>query len=331
MLLKAIRFRNYRAFQDAELPLTPLTLLIGPNGSGKSSALSAIRSMATAARGEQIGGQSIAPLGLDFSPSLTPGLEAVWESGPDTRILWPFGRAMEIVPKGNPEADERIARLRRGRLFAFDPAQVGATVPLMKTLELQENGLGLPAVLTTLQDQSPERFEALNQDLRRWLPEYNRILFDTPQQGLRSIALRTALGGHIVPTGKLSAGTLLSLALLSIAHLPTPPAIIGLEEPDYGIHPRLLRDLKESLLRLTDPKSFGDEREPVQVVVTTHSPYLVDLFRYELESIVVTSKTGLYSTFQRMVDLPHVMDIVKDASLGEAWYSGILGGVPVEA
>ena len=202
---------------------------------------------------------------------------------------------------------------------------------LTKTLEIQENGSGLPAVLTTLQDQSPERFETLNLDLRRWLPEFDRILFDTPSDGHRAIELRTSIGGHVVPTSKLSAGTLLSLTLLSICHLPTPPAIIGLEEPDYGIHPRLLRNLKDCLLRLTDPQSFGDKREPAQVIISTHSPYLVDLFRDELDSIVVTQKKGLYATFSRLSDLPHVDEIVKDAALGEAWYSGLLGGVPVES
>jgi predicted ATPase len=331
MLLKAIRFQNYRAFREATLPLNPLTLLIGPNGSGKTSALSAIKTFAGAANGQHPTAHTLMPVGIESSPTSVPSLQATWDNGPATRLLWPFGRSSEMGPSGNPEADAHIAHLKGGRLFAFDPIQIAAPVPLTKTLEVHENGSGLPAVLTTLQDQWPERFEALNHDLRRWLPEFNRVLFDTPSQGTRAIALRTAEGGHSVPTTKLSAGTLLSLSLLTIAHVPSPPTIIGLEEPDYGIHPRLLRELKESLLRLTDPSAFGDQRTPVQVILTTHSPYLVDLFRDELDSVVVTRKMGLYSTFTRMIDLPHAAEIVKDASLGEAWYSGILGGVPVEA
>lgn len=327
MRLKAIRFQNYRAFQAAELPLDSLTLLIGPNSSGKTSALSAIQVMSKVARSEAVpSSTSLIPVGL--APTAMPRLEAIWDGGVPTRFIWQSNRAAEFDAKGDALAADHLARIRSGRLYALDPSQIGAPVTLTKTLELQENGAGLPAVLTTLQDQWPERFEGLNRDLRRWLPEFDRVLLDTPQDGRRAVLLRTVQGGHKVPADKLSAGTLLSLTLLSICHLPIPPAIVGLEEPDHGIHPRLLRDVKDSLLRLTSPKSFGDERDPVQVVVSTHSPYFVDLFRDELESIVITQKEGLYSTFKRLVDLPHVEDIVKDAALGAAWYSGILGGVP---
>ncbi|HSZ54509.1 MAG TPA: AAA family ATPase [Tepidisphaeraceae bacterium] len=328
MMLKAIRFRNYKAFQEASLPLEPLTILIGPNGSGKTSALSAIQVMAAVAGNARMSGESLVPIGLDRSPCAS-ALEAVWDNSEVTEFTWEPGKVSRVETRRDPLAREHVARLQSGRVYVLEPAQIGAPVNLIKTLSVQENGYGLPSALTTLQDHSPERFGALNEDLRLWLPEFDRIVFDTPSPGQRSIALRTRQGKHSVPTSKLSTGTLLSLALLSICHLPDPPKVIGLEEPDHGIHPRLLRNLKDSLLRLTSPEVFDDERDPVQVIVTTHSPYLVDLFRDELESIVVTHKEGLYAKFSRLSDLPQVADIVKDSALGEAWYSGLLGGVPV--
>jgi predicted ATPase len=69
----------------------------------------------------------------------------------------------------------------------------------------------------------------------------------------------------------------LALAMLTLAYLPTPPSLIALEEPDHGIHPRLLRDLRDALYRLSYPESCGESRPPVQVIVTSHSPYLLDL------------------------------------------------------
>lgn len=329
MFLKAIRFQNYRAFKSAELALAPLTILIGPNSSGKTSALSAISTMAKLAKGENLAPHQLLPIGMEGVQGAAPGLEAVWDNSGLTRFIWPLNRAPHLDSKGDPLAQQHVNRLGSGRVYALDPAQIAANVMLTKTLEIQENGAGLPAVLTTLQDQWPERFELLNRDLRHWLPEFDRILFDTPTTGQRAITLRTASGSHIVPTGKLSAGTLLSLTLLSISHLPTPAGIVGLEEPDHGIHPRLLRGLKDSLLRLTAPAAFDDNREPVQVIVTTHSPYLVDLFHDELDAVVVTHKEGLYANLSRLIDFPNVTEIVKDTALGEAWYSGILGGVPV--
>src|SRR6266566_5006393 len=100
----------------------------------------------------------------------------------------------------------------------------------------------------------------MNKVLAGWLPEYDRVLFDTPQNGARSFALRTKLGGHAIPAWQLSTGTLLAVALLTLAYLPTPPTIICLEEPDHGIHPRLLRDVKDALSRLAYPEELGENR-----------------------------------------------------------------------
>ena len=119
--------------------------------------------------------------------------------------------------------------------------------------------------------------------------------------------------------------------LLTLAHLPEPPSIIGLEEPDRGIHPRLLRRLQDAIYRLSHPESCGDDREPVQVIATTHSPYFLDLFKDHPEEIVVANKDGLDVTFERVTDRPHFNEIIGDAPLGEAWYTGILGGVPHES
>jgi len=118
------------------------------------------------------------------------------------------------------------------------------------------------------------------------------------------------------------------LAILTLAYLPDPPPIIGLEEPGRGIHPRLLRDVHDAMYRLAYPESVGERREPVQVVATTHSPYLLDLFRDHPEEIVIADKVEGNVRFTRLIDIPNYQDILADAALGEVWYSGALGGVP---
>jgi len=42
-MIKAIRFRNFKALRDSTLPLGRLNILVGPNGSGKSTALLALQ------------------------------------------------------------------------------------------------------------------------------------------------------------------------------------------------------------------------------------------------------------------------------------------------
>jgi predicted ATPase len=166
--------------------------------------------------------------------------------------------------------------------------------------------------------------------LTRWLPEYDKIEFERPTGGQKLIVLRTRKGAHRIPAPHLSQGTLLALALLTLAYLPRPPLLIGLEEPDRGIHPRLLRELRDSLYRLSYPESCGETRRPVQVIVTTHSPYLLDLYRDHPEKVVLAQKQGLSVQFQRLSDIPHFEEILGDAPLSEVWYSGILGGVPAK-
>ena len=103
---------------------------------------------------------------------------------------------------------------------------------------------------------------------------------------------------------------MISLALLTLAYHPTPPSLISLEEPDRGIHPYLLRHIKDALVRLSYPESCGEKREPVQVIVTTHSPYFLDLFQETPEDIVVANKAGLDVQFQTLKDQPRLQELL---------------------
>ena len=116
--------------------------------------------------------------------------------------------------------------------------------------------------------------------------------------------------------------------MLTLTHLPNPPALIAFEEPDQGIHPRLLRQVRDALYRLAYPEDLGELRAPTQIVATTQSPYFLDLFRDHPEEIVIAEKKGLYATFQRLSEQPYIDEILAGAPLGDIWYSGVLGGIP---
>jgi predicted ATPase len=220
------------------------------------------------------------------------------------------------------------AALNSARVYALDEDEIAAPVALEPHIEMATGGRGLAGVLDRMRDQVPERFEQLSEEVARLLPEFDRILFETPGTGSRGFMLRTREGHHAIRAPELSQGVLLAVALLTLAYLPKPPAIIGLEEPDRGIHPRLYRDVQDALYRLSYPESFGIDREPVQVIVTTHSPFMLDLHKEHPEEIVIAEKTERGSEFHRLSDRPDLLEILEDVNLGEAWYSGILGGVP---
>ena len=143
--------------------------------------------------------------------------------------------------------------------------------------------------------------------------------------------LRTRRDRVGISARDLSHGTLLALAILTLAHIDQPPPIVCLEEPDRGIHPRLLRDVRDAMYRLSHPEQFGDKaRLPTQVIATTHSPYLLDLYRDHPEEIVLAHKESTGARFERLVDRDELKEVLKDTHLGDAWFSGALGGVPLE-
>jgi len=102
------------------------------------------------------------------------------------------------------------------------------------------------------------------------------------------------------------------------------------EEPDRGIHPRLLREISDAMYRLSYPEDYGDKRPAVQVIATTHSPYLLDLYKDHPEEIVIANKTQEGVTFERLTEKSDFDEILQGAPLGDVWYSGVLGGVPAE-
>ncbi len=101
--------------------------------------------------------------------------------------------------------------------------------------------------------------------------------------------------------------------------------------PEYGsANDSVVRLVRDALYRLSNPESFQEKREPVQVVATTHSPYFLDLFKDHPEEIVIAHKSGLEARFERLSERSDIAEILGEAPLGEVWYSGILGGVPSE-
>jgi predicted ATPase len=138
-----------------------------------------------------------------------------------------------------------------------------------------------------------------------------------------------AEGGELLGAEELSQGTLYVVALLALAFDPTPPRILCLEEVDRGVHPRMFREVRDVLYRLSYPPAEAG-RAGVQVIATTHSPYFIDLFRDHPEEVIISQKTGRAAILERLADRPDLPELLREGSLGEMWYSGILGGVPEE-
>lgn len=330
-MIASIRFQNFRVLRDATLPLSPFTLIVGPNGSGKSTALQALQLLR-----DNPGFERIITAGSPLDGSTPVELALRWEKPHQgyvthIRCLRQATKVWTNDSNGHRDDDSSLEEtLRRTWVYALDAKAIAQPCTLQPQLVLREDGAGFAIVLDQLRDRFPERFEALNSELARLIPEFDRILFVTPRDGTRCFELRQREGHNAIPASDLSQGTLIALAILVLAYMPNPPSVIGLEEPDRAMHPRLLRDIRDALYRLSYPDKFGEKRQPVQVIATTHSPFFLDLFRDHPEEIVIANKVGQEAKFERLSDRPDINELLGDASLGDVWYSGILGGVPCE-
>ncbi len=332
-MITGIRFKNFKALKDAELKLGPFNLIVGPNGSGKTSVLQAFEILANpnqfAHREFRTLGSTAKEFSIDarWNPSGSPewGGFTVASGICKTNLNVPnlSSPPAQLLSKNMAECFQSV------RVYALEPSKMSQPVHAQNVKELNKIGDNLAGALTHLRDQDEDAYDHLRAEFQRWLPEFDSIVFKNDQNGYRQLSLRQSATKLHVPASELSEGTLIALALLAIVYQPGAPTIIGLEEPDRALHPRLLRDVRDALYRLSFPIDFGLKRKPVQIIATTHSPYFLDLFKEHPEQIIIAEKQkDGTATFKSLADDEQLREIIGDAPLGEVWYSGVLGGVP---
>jgi predicted ATPase len=343
-VIASVQFKHFKALRAANLRLEPFNLVVGPNGSGKTSLIQALLKLRTLAR------QPAAADGPELAPANEGGAAPDHVRSNLPEIIFRFSPPnddLAVHLSGQTEHNVDILHVRRPatkdgrarwdtlrtrlggiRAFLFDHYAMAEPVALTERLELATNGRNLAAVLVELRERQPQLFARLEAEFRRALPDFAGIEPQPAGEGRVTLALRLIEENALITAENISQGALYTLAILTLSFSPLPPTMLCLEETDRGVHPRLLREIRDALYRLSYPVSFGEAREAVQIVATTHSPFLLDLFRDHPEEIVIANKRGSSATFERLSDRPDVKEILREGSLGDIWFSGILGGVP---
>ncbi len=153
--------------------------------------------------------------------------------------------------------------------------------------------------------------------LKGYIPGLEDIAIGTPDASQRLIELVIDGGFHLAAEHS-SAGVRLLLFFVALAHHPHPPRTILLEEPENGIHPKRLGDVMR-LLRSTSKGEFGDH--PAQVIVTTHSPYLLDSIDLSHDQVLVFRRNDDGSRSASPVDADRMKTFIDEFMLGEIWFN----------
>lgn len=190
---------------------------------------------------------------------------------------------------------------------------------------LTQSGDNLSSWMMTLLTKYPNEFRRLKQAATDALPGLVEILSPPTQFATTYLLTREKHLREPINIWRMADGELVFLALLSLilapAELSAP--LFCVEEPETHLHPRLLDTLVE--IQTQVQKEYGVQA--AQVLVTTHSPYLVD--QVELEDLVVLEKVEGATRCVRPSSKAHLKELLQreEVGLGELWYSGALGGV----
>jgi predicted ATPase len=307
-MITRVEIQDFRCLRHVDVPLKPLTVLVGPNDSGKSAFVAAVL-------------RAVRGIGLEHSDAWRRDPNAVvrcevFQRG-EAGGAW-VGRGPKGQTHGRPPSVESILPAAFHVLPSSGIEMSGPGHPdHAGPPPVGSNGAGIPALIDYLLRRDRKRFATCVEAARQLIPGLEEIEISTPDASTRQLDI-VIEGGLRIPAGDASNGVRLILFFLSLAYHPTPPRLILLEEPENGVHPKRLVDVVK-LLRALTQGVHGDH--PAQVILTTHSPYLLDLLDLSTDQVLVFRREDDGSRSAQPADAARLATFLHEFLLGEVWFN----------
>ena len=310
MKILKIELDNFRVFNKAELDLSACTAIIGQNNAGKSAILQALRvffNPAAALKGEGVPKHGKRNhwinITLTFSDAAT-FTPTGWSSRPEFRVRMrfkPLNRALTydffVGPTSVKQCTydhELVQALFNNIRFVYVPA-----IRNHKEAEWQDGSVLYELVQTILLDrrsnQARKHFSQAIQSLQDKIlskiakevsdvyvgPDKPNIAITFPANIdekflMRELRIEIAEATKQFGAEEIGSGTqsLMVLALhQALAELTKTTYVLGIEEPEMGLHPQAQHFVGQAM-------AHGIAKR-IQVIITTHSPHIVNSLGYQ--------------------------------------------------
>lgn len=298
-MIRKIWLREYGPFREAEFSLSPLTVLVGPNASGKTMAMEALR------RVKEALDEAHADIYRRYESHEDPEV-LEWVT---RKFFRSYGRRTSTSGSRfivfnrdsscfffsehgkSPIEKSRVAlpdTLPIINLLKFEPESLRSPSYLdADELAIRANGYGLATILADMKLQDDERLEWIESQVKAIIPNFERVRLKRAQvqQATELLAGNELIFDMTDAPGLspnvISDGTILVLGIVTSVEAATrkgaklvgkdrrADVLVLIDDIERGLHPRALNEFVGCLRRMTEEMN-------VQILATSHSPYLLD-------------------------------------------------------
>ena len=328
-MIERFSVKNFKCLVDVDVRLEPFNVLIGENDTGKSSFLEALIWFSDVIQDQ--GNMKKSFDDLCWKKTDFPGAALFEAQGRHSRkpgkkftqkvsircssLKGPFGVGIEHQGEPAPPVGEHVAK------YELSASRLASDSPEKESQEsgLETDGFGLPSVLAQVLLSDRERFDLIESQLHELVPQIHRLILATPKRGRKSLSFKLTGTDWEIPAKQMSDGVLLLLGYLTLANMSSWPDVLLVEEPEKGVHPRRLKDIVVLLRKMSEK---GANRPPVQVVLTTHSPYLLDFVKRDEVLVFIRNPdhSVQVTPLRNRDDLDEKLGD-QDFTLGELWFN----------
>ncbi|XZO03257.1 MAG: AAA family ATPase [Microcoleus sp.] len=362
-MLEKVKLHNFKSHKDTELNFddSRLHALVGQNSSGKTSVLQALHYLSRLANSSfanifqhEREPQFLTTIGQNNMSVTVSGF-----LGYKSRIDWEasYNWTQRVNPPWYPRASWKVDR-EPGNVQGWSSSLSDAKYPIPESLRysvhlklvatnlakaaysdaitprVEFDGSGLAPTLDYLRDEAPDKFQSLQEMLKRIVPgvrevgvrrakvmvnrqrlievDGKSISYEESQEIAGQEVVLDMNTGKRIPAHSISEGTMLALGLLTVLMNPRQPNLVLLDDVEQGLHPKAQREL------IAVFKEIIQQNNNLQIIFSTHSPYIVDELTPSQVHVLSNNNSGV-TRCKRLDEHPDVEWAKQTLTTGEFW------------